>query len=71
MVPVCYYEEGNNFWVSKMIKEGQRSTIVNVSWHPSMPLLATACTDYKVHCPDPPPPFHLAPEHAVARDRLH
>ena len=48
VVPVCYYEEGNNFWVSKMIKEGQRSTVLSVTWHPSMPLLATACTDYKV-----------------------
>jgi len=46
VVPVCYYEEGNNFWVSKMIKD-HTSTITAVAWHPSAPIVATACMDYK------------------------
>lgn len=45
-VPICYYEEGNNFWVSKMLK-GNASTVIGVAWHPSSPLLATASTDFK------------------------
>jgi len=45
-VPVCYYEEGNNFWVSKMLK-GNASTVLGVAWHPTSPLLATASTDFK------------------------
>ena len=45
-VPICYYEEGNNFWVSKMLK-GNASTVLGVAWHPSSPLLATASTDFK------------------------
>lgn len=45
-VPICYYEEGNNFWVSKMLK-GNQSTVLGVSWHPSAPMLATASSDFK------------------------
>ena len=45
-MPICYYEEGNNFWVSKMVKDHQ-STVLAVSWHPTSPIVATACTDYK------------------------
>lgn len=45
-VPICYYEAENNFWVSKMLK-GHRSTIQSVAWHPTCPIVATACTDYK------------------------
>jgi len=46
-VPVCSYEEANNFWVSKMIKE-HASTVCAVAWHPTAPIVATASTDY--HC---------------------
>lgn len=46
VVPVCYYESENNFWVSKMIKEHE-STIVAVEWHPSAPIVATASTDMR------------------------
>lgn len=45
-VPICYFEAENNFWVSKMLK-GHTSTIQAVSWHPTSPVVATACTDYK------------------------
>ena len=45
-MPICYYEEGNNFWVSKMVKDHQ-STVQAVAWHPTSPIVATACVDYK------------------------
>ena len=45
-VPICYFEAENNFWVSKMLK-GHRSTIQAVAWHPTTPVVATACTDFK------------------------
>ena len=45
-VPICYFEAENNFWVSKMLK-GHMSTIQAVAWHPTSPVVATACTDFK------------------------
>jgi len=45
-VPICYFEAENNFWVCKMLK-GHNSTIQDVGWHPTAPIVATACTDYK------------------------
>ena len=47
VVPICFFEEANNFWVSKMIKKEHMSTIQAVAWHPTTPVVATACTDYK------------------------
>jgi len=46
-VPICYFEAENNFWVSKMLK-GHMSTVSAVAWHPSYPVVATACVDYYV-----------------------
>jgi len=45
-VSVCYFEEDNNWWVSKHLKK-HRSTVLKVEWHPNNVLLATASTDYK------------------------
>jgi actin related protein 2/3 complex subunit 1A/1B len=45
-VPVCHYEESNDWWISKMIKK-HKSTVLTVSWHPSNQLIATGCTDFK------------------------
>jgi len=45
-VSVCYFEEDNNWWVSKHIKK-HRSTVLSLDWHPNNALLATTCTDYK------------------------
>mmetsp|Transcript_7337 Transcript_7337/g.21652 ORF Transcript_7337/g.21652 Transcript_7337/m.21652 type:complete len:377 (-) Transcript_7337:109-1239(-) len=44
VVPVCYYEAANDFWVSKMIKD-HSSTVGAVAWHPTAPILATASFD--------------------------
>jgi actin related protein 2/3 complex subunit 1A/1B len=45
LVPVCYFEEEDNWWVSKHIKKPIRSTITAVSWHPNSVLLAAGSTD--------------------------
>jgi actin related protein 2/3 complex subunit 1A/1B len=45
-VPVCHYEESNDWWISKMIKK-HKSTVLTVAWHPSNHLLATGCSDFK------------------------
>lgn len=45
-VPVCYYDDMNNWWVSKLIKK-HKSTILDLDWHPTAPLIATASSDFK------------------------
>jgi len=45
-VSVCYFEEDNNWWVSKHIKK-HKSTVTKVDWHPNNALLATSSTDFK------------------------
>jgi len=45
LIPVCYFEEEDNWWVSKHIKKPIRSTITCVSWHPNSVLLAAGSTD--------------------------
>jgi len=46
LVSVCYFEEENNWWVSKHIKK-HKSTVTKLDWHPNNVLLATASTDFK------------------------
>jgi len=46
-VSVCYFEEDNDWWVSKHIKK-HKSTVLAVDWHPNNILLATAASDFKV-----------------------
>lgn len=45
-VSVCYFEEDNDWWVSKHIKK-HKSTVLKVDWHPNNALLATASSDFK------------------------
>lgn len=46
-VCICYFEQVNNWWVSKMLKK-HKSTIVDVAWHPqNNTILATASTDFR------------------------
>ena len=45
-VAVCYYEAENNWWVGKVAgKKAHGASVLSVAWHPSQPLLATACAD--------------------------
>lgn len=45
VVSVCYFEEDNDWWVSKHIKK-HRSTVLCVDWHPSNLLLLTGAADF-------------------------
>ncbi|KAH1239473.1 Actin-related protein 2/3 complex subunit 1A [Glycine max] len=46
-VCICYYEQENNWWVSKLIRKRHDSSVTSVSWHPDNILLATTSTDGK------------------------
>ena len=45
-VPVCHFEEENDWWISKMIKK-HKSTVLCIAWHPSSQILATGSSDHK------------------------
>ena len=45
LIAVCYFEEENDWWVSKHLKKPIRSTITTLSWHPNSVLLAAGSTD--------------------------
>ncbi|XP_047334953.1 actin-related protein 2/3 complex subunit 1A-like isoform X1 [Impatiens glandulifera] len=46
-VCVCYYEQENNWWVSKLVRKRHDSSVTSVAWHPNNVLLATTSTDGK------------------------
>ncbi|XP_059452209.1 actin-related protein 2/3 complex subunit 1A-like isoform X1 [Corylus avellana] len=46
-VCVCYYEQENNWWVSKLIRKRHDSSVTGVAWHPNNIFLATTSTDGK------------------------
>ncbi len=48
LIAICYFEEDNDWWVSKHIKKPIRSTVLSLDWHPSNNLLAAGSADNKV-----------------------
>ncbi|XP_046750175.1 actin-related protein 2/3 complex subunit 1A-B isoform X2 [Diprion similis] len=48
LISVCYFEEENDWWVSKHIKRPLRSTVTALDWHPNNLLLVAGSADYKV-----------------------
>jgi actin related protein 2/3 complex subunit 1A/1B len=44
---VCYFEEEQNWWVSKHIKKPIRSTVLSLDWHPNNALLAAGSSGFK------------------------
>ncbi|PSK55136.1 hypothetical protein B9Z65_2525 [Elsinoe australis] len=42
---VCYFEEENDWWVSKHLKKPLRSTVTSLAWHPNSVLLGVGSTD--------------------------
>ncbi|GAB0092411.1 Actin-related protein 2/3 complex subunit [Sergentomyia squamirostris] len=48
LISVCYFEQENDWWVSKHIKKPIRSTVTSLDWHPNNILLVAGSTDYKV-----------------------
>ncbi|KAK2190006.1 hypothetical protein NP493_89g03060 [Ridgeia piscesae] len=47
LISVCYFEEENDWWVSKHIKKPIRSTVTCIDWHPNNILLAAGSSDFK------------------------
>jgi actin related protein 2/3 complex, subunit 1A/1B len=45
-VPVCHFEQENDWWISKMIKK-HKSTVLCVEWNPNSQIIATGGTDFK------------------------
>ena len=45
LISVCYFEEENDWWVSKHIKKPIRSTVTSLDWHPNNVLLVAGSTD--------------------------
>eukprot|EP01028_Stygiella_incarcerata_P013206 TRINITY_DN81634_c0_g1_i1.p1 TRINITY_DN81634_c0_g1~~TRINITY_DN81634_c0_g1_i1.p1 ORF type:complete len:359 (-),score=74.74 TRINITY_DN81634_c0_g1_i1:402-1478(-) len=45
-VSICFYEDENDWWVSKEIKSA-KSSVLSVSWHPNSLLIAFASSDRK------------------------
>ena len=45
VISVCYFEEENDWWISKHLKKPIRSTITTLAWHPNSVLLAAGSTD--------------------------
>ena len=45
VIAICYFEEENNWWISKHLKKPIRSTITTLAWHPNSVLLAAGSTD--------------------------
>ncbi|XP_044952627.1 actin-related protein 2/3 complex subunit 1B-like [Hordeum vulgare subsp. vulgare] len=46
-VCICYYEQENNWWISKVIRKKHESSVTSVAWHPNNIHLATTSTDGK------------------------
>src|SRR3569833_3437872 len=45
VIAICYFEQENDWWVSKHLKKPIRSTITTVAWHTNSILLAAGSTD--------------------------
>ncbi len=45
VIAVCYFEQENDWWVSKHLRKPIRSTITTVAWHPNSVLLAACSTE--------------------------
>ncbi|VEU20989.1 DEKNAAC101794 [Brettanomyces naardenensis] len=48
VISVCYFEDENDWWISKHIKRPLKSTILSLDWHPNNVLLACGSTDSHV-----------------------
>jgi len=44
-IAICYFEQENNWWVSKHVKRNLESTVLSLDWHPNNVLLAAGGTD--------------------------
>jgi actin related protein 2/3 complex subunit 1A/1B len=44
-VSICFFEGDNNWWVGKLVRGAHGASVLALAWHPTAPLLATACAD--------------------------
>mmetsp|Transcript_25412 Transcript_25412/g.35637 ORF Transcript_25412/g.35637 Transcript_25412/m.35637 type:complete len:378 (+) Transcript_25412:54-1187(+) len=63
LISICYFDEENDWWVSKHIKKPIRSTVLSLDWHPNNVLIAAGSSDFTcrvfsgyVKTVDPKPP---------------
>eukprot|EP00124_Ichthyophonus_hoferi_P005109 Ihof_evm1s668 gene=Ihof_evmTU1s668 len=49
LICVCYFDEENDWWVAKHIKENILSTVLTVDWHPNGAILAAGSADFKTY----------------------
>lgn len=47
LVAICYFDEENDWWLSKHMKKPLKSTVTSVDWHPNSLLLAVGATDFR------------------------
>lgn len=47
LISVCYFEQENDWWISKHIKKPIKSTVLSLDWHPEGILLAAGSSDMK------------------------
>jgi actin related protein 2/3 complex subunit 1A/1B len=45
-IPICHFEESNDWWISKMVKK-HKSTVQAVDWSPCGKYIVTGSTDFK------------------------
>ncbi|KAF2485782.1 WD40-repeat-containing domain protein [Neohortaea acidophila] len=45
IIAICYFEEENDWWISKHLRKPLRSTVNCVAWHPNSVLLAAGSAD--------------------------
>lgn len=45
LISVCFFEEENDWWISKHLRRPIRSTVLSLDWHPNNVLLAAGCSD--------------------------
>lgn len=45
LIAICYFDEANDWWVSKHLKKAVQGTITSVAWHPNSLLLVAGYTD--------------------------
>jgi len=46
-VPICSFEAAHDFWLSKHIKKGFKSTVVSLAWCVNNKFVVTGCCDFK------------------------
>lgn len=47
LISVCFFEENNDWWISRHIKKPIRSTVTSIDWHPNNAILACGSTDFR------------------------